>query len=83
MDNMRETSAMTEASGLVDDREGARPASGARPGGETEWDPQPLQFNSREAAMRVAERLRELTVKAPLQALFAAFLLGVWVARRR
>jgi hypothetical protein len=80
MDNMRETHAMTEASGL-DDPERTTPASGARPGGETGWEP--LQFNSREAAMRVAERLREVTVKAPLQALFAAFLLGVWVARRR
>jgi len=81
MDNMRETSAMTEASGLVDHPDGARPASKARPAGEAAWDP--LQFNSREAAMQVAERLREVTVKAPLQALFAAFLLGVWVARRR
>jgi hypothetical protein len=27
--------------------------------------------------------LRKVTVKAPLQSLFVAFLLGVWVARRR
>jgi hypothetical protein len=33
--------------------------------------------------MRWADRLREVTVKAPLQSLFVAFLLGVWVARWR
>lgn len=81
--DMRETSAMTEASGLVDDLEVTRRPSGARPGGETGRNSQPLQFNSRQAALRLSERLREVTVKAPLQALFAAFLLGVWVARRR
>ena len=30
-----------------------------------------------------AERLRKVTIKAPLQSLFVAFLLGMWVARRR
>jgi len=30
-----------------------------------------------------AERLRKVTVKAPLQSLFVAVLLGVWVAHRR
>ncbi|HEY7423128.1 MAG TPA: hypothetical protein VH682_02690 [Gemmataceae bacterium] len=81
--DMRETSAMTEASGLIDDPAGATPPSGASQRAERARDAQPLQFNSREAAMRVAEQLREVTVKAPLRALFAAFLLGVWVARRR
>jgi hypothetical protein len=33
--------------------------------------------------MRWADQLRKMTVKAPLQSLFVAFLLGVWVARRR
>jgi hypothetical protein len=33
--------------------------------------------------MRWAERLRKVTVKAPLPSLFVAFLLGIWVARRR
>jgi len=33
--------------------------------------------------LRWAERLRKVTVKAPLQSLFVAFLLGIWVARRR
>jgi hypothetical protein len=36
-----------------------------------------------DAAIRWAERLRKVTVKAPLQSLFVAFLLGIWVARRR
>jgi hypothetical protein len=34
-------------------------------------------------ALRLADRLREMVVEAPLQLLFAAFLLGIWVARRR
>ncbi len=38
---------------------------------------------SRDAAIRWAERLRKVTVRAPLQSLFIAFLLGIWVARRR
>jgi hypothetical protein len=81
--DMRETSAMTEASGLVDDPGGTTPASGARPAGETGRNSQPLHFDSRQAAIWLSERLREATVKAPLQSLFVAFLLGVWVARRR
>jgi len=74
--DMKETSAMTEASGIANDetdRALGRPAPENSP---------PL-FDSRQAAERLSERLRELTVKAPLQSLFAAFLLGIWVARRR
>jgi len=37
----------------------------------------------RKMPLRWAERLRKVTVKAPLQSLFVAFLLGIWVARRR
>jgi hypothetical protein len=74
--DMRETSAMTEASGLVDDPEGAGLTSGAGPLGGSRARPQ-------DVAMRWAVRLRKVTVKAPLQSLFVAFLLGVWVARRR
>ena len=77
--DMRETSAMTEASGLVDDPEGAGLTSGAGPLGGSRA--RPLQ--SQDVAMRWADRLRKVTVKAPLQSLFVAFLLGVWVARRR
>jgi hypothetical protein len=32
--------------------------------------------------MRLSERLRKVTLKAPLQSLLVAFLLGIWVARR-
>lgn len=72
MDNMKEASAMTEASGLVDEQEGIEQSSGARR--------RPLQSPSQDAAMRWADRLREVTVKAPLQSLFVAFVLGVWLA---
>ena len=80
--DMKEASAMTEASGLVSDpadvdrgRLGASAEAGRRPR-------QPASPAS-DAAMRWADQLREVTVKAPLQSLFVAFLLGVWVARRR
>ena len=38
---------------------------------------------SQEDMERWAEKLREVTVKAPLRLLFAAFVLGLWVVRRR
>ncbi|MCK1672055.1 MULTISPECIES: hypothetical protein [unclassified Bradyrhizobium] len=41
------------------------------------------QLLSQDPAARWAERLREVTVKTPLQTLFVAFVLGMWVARRR
>ncbi len=75
--DMKETSAMTEASGIANDETDC--ALGMRPAPENS----PPLFDSRQAAERLSERLRELTVKAPLQSLFAAFLLGIWVARRR
>ncbi len=62
---MKEASAMTEASGLTNGTGEAR------------------QLPSQHAAIRWAERLRNVTVRAPLQSLFIAFLLGIWVARRR
>jgi hypothetical protein len=74
---------MTEASGLTDDQGLAAHASAARPSVETEARRRPLHSPSQDLAMRVADRLREVTVKALLQSLFVAFLLGVWVARRR
>ncbi len=70
--NMKETAAMTEASGLTNEHGGVERTSDAR-----------LQSPSQDAAIRWAERLRKMTVKAPLQSLFAAFVLGLWVARRR
>ena len=68
--DMKEASAMTEASGLTDEQDGdARRL--------------PPQSRSQDAAIHWAERLRKVTVKAPLQSLLVAFLLGIWVARRR
>ena len=68
--DMKEASAMTEASGLTNEQDGdARRLSS--------------QSYSQDAAIRWAERLRKVTVKAPLQSLFVAFLLGIWGARRR
>ncbi|RZN12998.1 hypothetical protein [Bradyrhizobium sp. Leo121] len=72
--DMKDASAMTEASGLINE-DGVEQISEAHR--------RPPQSPSQDAAMRWADRLREITVKAPLQSLFAAFLLGVWVARRR
>ncbi len=79
--DMREASAMTEASGLTNDRDGIERASGAS--AETGGVRQPLDPSSRDAALRFADQLRKVTVRAPLQSLLLAFLLGVWVARRR
>jgi hypothetical protein len=68
--DMKEASAMTEASGLTNEQDG-----------DAHW--RPPQSPSQDLAIRWAERLRKVTVKAPLQSLFVAFLLGIWVARRR
>jgi hypothetical protein len=68
--DIKEASAMTEASGLTNEQDDI---------GRRRSFQSPLQ----DAAIRWAERLRKVTVKAPLQSLFVAFLLGIWVARRR
>ncbi|MGL3104880.1 hypothetical protein [Bradyrhizobium sp. BR 1432] len=73
--DMKEAAAMTEASGLVDEQGDIQRTSDARQ--------RPLQSHSQDAAIRWADRLRNVTVKAPLQSLFVAFLLGIWVARPR
>ena len=65
--DMKEASAMTEASGLI-----TEPGSDGRP----------VESASQDFAIRCAERLRKITVEAPLQSLCVAFLLGIWVARR-
>ena len=67
---MKEASAMTEASGLTNEQDG-------------DARRRPPQSPAQDTAIRWAERLREVTMKAPLQSLFVAFLLGIWVARRR
>lgn len=79
---MKEASAMTEASGLVADQD---TIGAPQPSGQTEaaGTRRPQRQPSDEAALRWAERLRKVTVQAPLSSLFVAFLLGTWVARRR
>lgn len=80
--DMKEASAMTEASGLVDDQDAI---SAPQPSGKTEsaGTRRSLRRPPNEAALRWAEWLRKVTVQAPLSSLFVAFLLGTWVARRR
>ncbi len=73
--DVKEASAMTEASGLTNERGGLDQTSEARR--------RPRQSPSQDFAIRWADRLRKVTVKAPLQSLFVAFLLGIWIARRR
>jgi|GEM_PF-2778271 len=83
--DMREASAMTEASGLVNDPDVVEQVPGAKPRdwAEAGRGRPPLHSPSSDAAMRWADQLRKVTVKAPLQSLLIAFLIGVWVARRR
>ena len=69
--DMKEASAMTEVSGLTNEQHTFDPSR------------RPLRSASEDAAVRWSERLRKVTVTAPLQSLFVAFLLGLWVARRR
>ena len=83
--DMREASAMTEASGLTDEQSGVEQTSGRRsgPGAETRGSRQPEASPAFDSAMRWADQLREMTVKVPLRSLGVAFLLGAWFARRR
>ena len=67
----------------MNDHDGAARGSGTVPGAERGRNSRPLQSDSRESALRVAEQLRKVDPEGPLQSLLAAFLLGVWVARRR
>ncbi|MGY3512297.1 hypothetical protein ACVIQY_005272 [Bradyrhizobium sp. USDA 3051] len=41
------------------------------------------QTDLRQSVDELAERLRKAAVEAPLRSLVAAFVLGVWFARRR
>jgi hypothetical protein len=72
--DMNEASAMTEASGLVDDQDRLKNASPRTPGKRTDFP---------RSATELAEQLRKVTINAPLRSLLMAFLLGAWVARRR
>jgi hypothetical protein len=69
--DMNEASAMTEASGLVDDQDSLK-------------NPSPTGKRKQPDFPRSAtEKLRKVTIDAPLRSLLVAFLLGAWVARRR
>ena len=82
--DMKESSAMTEASGLMDEQGGLERASVDRSSAKAgSADGRATPPTSQDAAVRWAERLREVTLKAPLQSLLVAFLLGIWLARRR
>jgi hypothetical protein len=72
----RETSAMTEISGMTDDQAGLESASRGT---------QASQFETqlRSSISRLSEQLRQTTLEVPLRSLFLGFVLGVWVARRR
>ena len=74
--NMNEASAMTEASGLVDERDHLKNASPMTPG-------KGKQTDFPRSATELAKQLRKVTIDAPLRSLLIAFLLGAWVARRR
>lgn len=80
--DMKDASAMTEASGLVDDHDRTELAAGARMAGP-QGSSRTTAISSEEEVMRWVDRLRDATVKAPLRSLLAAFVLGVWLARRR
>lgn len=81
----KEAAAMTEASGLTDDQGGIEQSSSLRSGSGGQsgaFGPQ-LRSPPADAAKRLADQLREITVKAPLRSLLIAFLAGAWIARRR
>ncbi|WLA68570.1 hypothetical protein [Bradyrhizobium diazoefficiens] len=80
--DMKDASAMTEASGLVNDHDGTELAADARRAG-TEACARPLAMSSQDEVMRWADRLREVTMKATLRSPVVAFLVGLWVAHRR
>ncbi|MHC2252769.1 hypothetical protein ACVILK_002461 [Bradyrhizobium embrapense] len=73
--DMKEASAMTKASGLIEEQAGSsRNFEALRP---------QSQQPSQDVALRWAERLRAVAVQAPLQSVFVAFLIGIWIGHRR
>jgi hypothetical protein len=67
--NMSDTSAMTEASGLVEEQDG-----------ESRSD---FGMGPDQRLLKISDWMRSITLAAPLSSLFVAFLLGIIVARRR
>lgn len=74
--DVKEASAMTEASGLTDDQVDLEKPSRTTHTSRTETQ-------LRSSLARLSEQLRKTTLEAPLRSLCAAFMLGVWVGRRR
>ena len=74
--DVKEASAMTEASGLTHDEAGLESAS--RGAHASQFETQLRSFIA-----GLSAQLRQTTLEAPLRSLFVAFILGVWVARRR
>jgi hypothetical protein len=72
--DVTENSAMTEASGLTNGQQERESSSLRRHRDE---------LDSRHPLLRASDRLRTITLAAPLPSLFAAFVLGILVARRR
>lgn len=82
--DMKETSAMTEASGLVNGQNDVERASEAVPRNEREMGGKQGPPDPRSGPrVRFPDQLRKMTVEAPLPSLMVAFLLGILVARRR
>jgi len=70
--DVKEVSAMTEASGLTSDQQEP-----------SRTRPVPKAHANSRPAVRFSEQLREMALQAPLRSLSIAFLLGVLLARRR
>ncbi|SCB50346.1 hypothetical protein GA0061098_1014137 [Bradyrhizobium shewense] len=78
--DLKDASAMTEASGLSDDLSvgNASVATGARRAETPRHGPP-----AKAATALIAKQLRDIATAAPLRSLAAAFVIGVMVARRR
>jgi len=72
----KEASAMTKVSGLTDDQAGLESARRGTAASQ-------FETQLRSSVARLSKQLRQTTLEAPLRSLFLAFILGVWVARRR
>jgi hypothetical protein len=81
--DMREASAMTEASGLPSDQDGFETAFEAKSGVSDGMRGSAEVREARAPAVSFSAELRRLTREAPLPSLLMAFLLGVLVASRR
>lgn len=81
--DIRDSSAMTEASGLANEQVIAGNASREPPNAAKVKPSSPRLDQPSQAAARLSDQLRKMVREAPLQSVFAAFLLGVLVARRR